>query len=292
MQAQVQLTRFQADPGALPGQRQGYPITIQASGTNIPSEIFVYRVGKLGDAFPGDQFSCVASVVQLDEIPAIKAVTLTREVQIPFYRTSQMELICRTAAEADQVWNIVQEDVAALVANYELAYCLKGNVTATISNGTISTSTNDMTPPTRIQLEYQPAGTATYVSSVQGITSPDISLPGWLPVSQAFSGWSVPPGALFFYNIAQDANLQSIWPLPQPYSGQELYRNGVLLPYGIVYVIDQNTIWWLNFDPTTIPNYARIAGQVADGNAPWPTDYVSPASPGAVSSQIILMAFA
>jgi hypothetical protein len=136
MQASIQLVRFQADPNALDVQH-AYPITIQAYGTDIPSEVFVYRVGKSGDPFKGDQFSCVASVSQIYEIPADRALALTSENQISFYRTSQLELICRTSEEAEYVWAVVQEDILALVNNYNLSFNLKGNVTVTISGDSI-----------------------------------------------------------------------------------------------------------------------------------------------------------
>lgn len=170
-----------------------------------------------------------------------------------------------------------------------VAYINEGQVTSVVltSGGTGYTAT-----PT---IAFSGGGggsgaTATAsIAGVQGITSPNPSLPGWLPVSSAV-GYAIPPGAFLFYNIALDPALAAVWPPTPPFSGSQLYRNGVLLPYGITHVFTPDTIWWLNFNPAVLPEYVRIGG-VNDGNAPWPLDYTSPTNPGAVSPQIRVSIF-
>lgn len=285
MTAEIQLTRFAVDPllGSIP-ERHAWPITIQARGINITSNVFVYRAGRKAasslDPFSSDIFSCVASVSQLSEIPEHRVVGLTDIEQIPHYRTSQMTLVCRSAEEADLIWQAVQEDIALLVENYNLSSNLKGIETTSIGGLDNITVQPNMRPPTRLQLYYQPSGTPNYVAGKQDIPTADITVAGWLPASMVPVDWEVPPGAKFFYNIDLHPDLLALWPLPEPKDGNMLFRNGVILPYGVTHVFTSDTIWWLDFDPTTIVGYGSGA---MGGNAPWPTDYISANSPGANS---------
>ena len=287
MTAQITLTRYTVSPNAVPLSNQHcWPITIIASGIGISSSIFVYRAAQKGDPFGGDGFSCVASVNQMYELPEDEGYVGT-ERQLPFFRRHKLELFCRSQSEADYIWKVVNEDVASLLDNFNMASALQGTETAVITPDS-TTITQPTNMKTRIQLDYQPAGTATLVSGTQGVIDPDPTLSGWLPVTAAPGGWVVPNNAVFFYNIAQDSILQAHWPLPSPLDGSELYRNGLLLPYGIAYVITNDTIWWLAFDPAVLPRYERV-GSVQDANAPWPTDYVNRNNLGAVSPQLVLM---
>ena len=74
---------------------------------------------------------------------------------------------------------------------------------------------------------------------------------------------------------------------PSPASSNQMFLNGFLLPYGVVYTITQNTIWWLDFDPSSIVRPALV-GMTQQGNAPWPADYVNADNPGAVSPQLVI----
>lgn len=292
MQAKLTLFRFVVPQHMLLGEQQtAFPLTIRAEGLDIPSEIFVYRVGKTGDPFTGDAFSCIASVSQLYELPARQSQTLTTNQQIPFYRTSQAEFILRSQAEVDEVWRIVQEDVLALIQNFNLSFTLQGTEVVEVTQDATSDSTFIMNPPIETQLAYRPAGHATITDEgVQDVDTPNNSITGWLPASAAPSTWDRPPTGKFFYNIAADAGLQEVWPLRDPQSGNQLFRNGILLMYGVTHVFTKDTIWWLDFDPTTIPQYQR-AGSVQDGNAPWPKDYVDQNNPGATPVLLYLVAF-
>ena len=292
MSAQITLTRYTAAPNALPlSEQQVWPITIEATAVGISPHIFVYRAHQHGDPFGGDAFSCVASVNQLYELPRDRADVINDTFQIPFYRSCKLELFCRSQAEADYIWTVVNEDVQNLITNFNLSFALQGTVTNNVTSDTITAlPPTTMKPPTRIQLDYHPAGTATLTGNVQGITNPNPALTGWLPAASAPTWYTVPVNAAFFYNIALDTVLQAFWPLSQPWSGNELYRNGILLPYGVTHVFTADTIWWLNFDPTTLPGYVR-SGSVQDENAPWPADYVDLNNPGAVSPNITLIAY-
>lgn len=264
-----------------PAQRHAWPLTIQAEGFGMPSEIFIYQVGSQADPCTADRFKCIATVSDLYEVPKNQGVTYTDSLQTPFYRRSQLELVLRSSDDPAKVWADVQQQVLELVNNFNSTTNLAGIQVATVTD-TIDIENFDMNkPPSYYQIGYIPAGTATYVSSVQGITSPNPAIKGWLPAASAPDSWAKPAGAFLFYNIAQDAGLQAIWPPSQPYNSSQLYRNGMLMPYGITHVFTKDTIWWLKFVPATLPGYSRISPEVQDANAPWPTDWVSPSSPGA-----------
>lgn len=363
-QASISLVRLGNRATDLPGaQRQAWPLTVLAEGDGMPSEIFIYKSVPSDSPIPGDHFECITTVTDLYEVPAIQGIVLTRVYQIPFYRRAQLEIICRSETEMCQVWAEIQSQVTTLVANYNASANLSSIESVTIGQTVVTKPF--MTPPTMLQLNYAPAGTATltnlvtgalvtaggsgyvtaptvtitggggtgataiaviafgivvsvnvtaggtgYVSvptitisggsgtgatanaviaSVQGITTPNSLLPGWLPVSSAV-GITVPGGAFLFYNIAADPALAAVWPPTPPLSGSQLYRNGVLLPYGVTHIFTPDTIWWLNFNPAVLPEYVRVGG-VNDGNAPWPLDYVNSVNPGAVSPQIRISIF-
>jgi len=116
--ASLKLVRYS---GAPDGTQHAWPVTIRAVGTNIASEIFVHRAVKAGDPFDGDGFSCVASAQQMYELPAKRSLVLSSKYQLPFYRSAQLEVLARSQAEADAIWQYVNEDVKRLLDNYNVA---------------------------------------------------------------------------------------------------------------------------------------------------------------------------
>jgi hypothetical protein len=292
-QATVRLTRFISEEQSVPGGlRQAWPVSILAQGTNMEDHIFVYRVGSEHDPMPGDRFECVASVNQMFEIPRNHGSVLTLSTAIPYYRTNVLEYVARSAEEALDIWKKVQQEVQWLVSNFNSARVLQATEVAVISETLIDRYSNPMNPPKRVLLSYHPAGTP----GVDGdgnptITSADIDRVGWLPVSELGAGAVIPAGARFYYNIDRDQGLLAAWPPLEPLDGNQLHRNGIQMPYGIVWSLDYRTVWWHAFDPATIPGYARADGQVADGPAPWPTDYINMEAPGDIPNSIVLTLF-
>jgi hypothetical protein len=291
MAANIKLTRFISEDQALPDtRRQAWPVSILAEGIDIDDNIFVYHVGKADDPLHGDKFEAVASVNQMFELPKSQGVSVTLETGIPFYRHNVLEYVARSAEEAERIWKEVVKEVELLVRNWDSANRLRGADFAVITSDQTQTSVIEMNPPFRIQLSANPAGTPGLDGDVQIITAPDTTKNGWLPVSSVSPGIVVPPGAVFFYNKTQDVSLTNIWPPKAPFSGNLLYKNGFLLPYGIVYLITTDGLWWLDFDPATVPGYQRISPQAADGNAPWPINQLTPES-GVVPTILILTIF-
>jgi len=279
--ASIKLTKFVSEAhesGQLPRQ-QAWPISIKAEGIDMPSEIFVYHVAQSLSAFTGDIFEAVASPSQLYELPANQAAPVSEAYQVPFYRRDICEFVARSASESLRIWEVVQEEVAILVRDFNASNTLGAVETVSVGE-TIVQESMSMTPPIRHLLSYHPCGSAGLVGPVQTITAPFTpDKEGWLPVSQV-PGYTVPPGAALFYNIDQDEELKQLFPLKEPWSGHQLSRNGILLQFGLHYTITKDTIWWLEFNPTTISAYTRLTGQVQDANFPWPTDYVNRNNPG------------
>ena len=290
MNAKIRLTRF-----ALPTDgakiRAGWPLSILAEGTDIPSEVFVYKAIPAGSALAGDQFEAVASIPQLYELPRLQGVSVTNKTAIPFYRAAQADFSCRSPEEVEEVWTMILADIEMLVrdwnASANLASISQTDVTAEAST---DVQLNTIMP-TRFALSYHPAGDYSVVEDQPVISNPSLELSGWLPVSAAPASWPKPSNARFFYNMGQDSELAPHWPPIEPYSGHQFYRNGLLLPHNVVYKITKDALWWLNFNPDNVPGYVRIGDQAQDGNAPWPLDYVNRSNPGSVSPALTLMLF-
>lgn len=121
MQAQIKLVQFVANDQHS-HERHVWPLVVQATGANIASEIFVYQATAKGDAMDaeGDTFSCIASANQMYELPNSRSLTLTDKYQLPFYRTAQLEVFCRSPEEMNEVWSFIQEDVQRLLDNYNI----------------------------------------------------------------------------------------------------------------------------------------------------------------------------
>jgi hypothetical protein len=147
--------------------------------------------------------------------------------------------------------------------------------------------TLDQTDQVLLTLDYRPAGIPDVDGSDnQTILTPDANLTGWLPVSEAPGGWSVPTDAKFFYNTAQDSTVATELPFLQPGNVHLLYINGSKLTHGSSYKITSEGIFWLSFTPVdTTDSLTILDGQILlsqniTGNAPWPIDYVDRGSPG------------
>lgn len=118
----------------------------------------------------------------------------------------------------------------------------------------------------RFDLVARPAGT--HVPPSAGgrhtITSPNTSLPGWLPASHTIFNGRAPAGALFGYNLNQHAALANVWPPVPVQSVAMLWDKGkdavgaTEIPLGAqgLAICDANGIWWMSD---------------CYGDVPWPT---------------------
>lgn len=270
-----------------------WPLRVEAVGIDMPSEVFVYQKVPLTDPVPGDLYSCMASVTQLQELPVNAPVETDGTYQLPFYRRSSMEVFCDHPDDVERVWEQLvyrAEQLVKALKQLEFLY----NTQEAIITPDETTLEKPMLAPINLTLSYHPAGTATLVGDVQGINPVDDSIKGWLPIDQ-YTVETPPAGALFFYNYGRDATFMAAMERVDPTKLQDslqLYYNGLRLPYSRVWVANEQTIFWLDFVTADIGGLDE-ANAPADtfGHAPWPTDYVDALSPGTVSPSIQLTVF-
>ena len=108
-------------------------ITATSTEPGLSSKVFVYHAVK--EYLPGelnrDVFSCVASPVQMGEIPEDDPIFEEGNI-IPFYRTDVMEVFLRTPQEVEEVWGIVVEDVSMLLRGWRVREDLTQEMTIVI----------------------------------------------------------------------------------------------------------------------------------------------------------------
>ena len=105
-----------------------WPLKATATAVGIEPEIFVYHAAVAGSPETTDVFECIASVSQMQEIPKAKPSADT-----PYYRTASLLFVCRSAAEADELWANILEDVQELVQNTGALAALQDEETVVIS---------------------------------------------------------------------------------------------------------------------------------------------------------------
>lgn len=285
MEAEIKLTRYISDKHDIGFPNQSaWPLVVRAEGTNIPSEIFVHQITQEGDLYQGDIFRCIASVNDLYEIPKDRIVSSEGTDQVPYYRTEMIQFFCRNPQEVETLWERVKSQTADLIRNYNSFHRLKNIDEVTISEGSVidTTITTDM--QTLINLDFKPAGEPDIVSGEVVINNPDPELTGWLPVSEAPTNYNVPAGARFFYNIDKNPALKELFPVKTPRNVHLMHYEGVKLPYGIVYRITENTIYWMDFNTGDVafPN---------NQNVPWGQDFIDRNNPGTFIPQISILIF-
>lgn len=264
--------------------KHSWPLSITAKGEGISGAIFVYQIPGINDPYDSVIFNKVASVNDLYEIPELDVVKLDEEFQIPFFRTATLNIICRNAEEADNVWEDVVEHTKDLIRNYKASKSLVSGVSATVTESGVSFENQDSS---LTQLSFHPAGVAVVDNGIQNISQPDLDIRGWLPISE-ISNFDftdpIPPGAKFFYNIDKHSEVRDVFPIRQPYSDHRLTYNGVEIPYGTVYRVTGDTIYWMDFQPDEFSFFNS-------GTAPWSMDYISPEFPGETQPEIWYLTF-
>jgi hypothetical protein len=110
----IKLTRQTVETVEAPN-RYVWWLTVEALSTveGLTSKIFVYHVNDMGD----DEFSCVASVNQLDEIPEDQP-SLVSPTAIPYYRVDKLTFACRSTADLELFWTTLQHEVSDLIRNF------------------------------------------------------------------------------------------------------------------------------------------------------------------------------
>lgn len=261
----VRLTRFVSTASANPDGLLASKLVVEASGHNMPSEIFVMHRSLAGTEEASAVFEAVATPTSLAAYPTTPDVSDDGDLAQPYYRTSRIELLFEHPSDLERIYRDIEADVNALVWSVNSLERLSLSGSAVLNGITADEDPDGATQSdvTETPLEWRPAGTPALSGSDQIILDPDSSLKGWLPVSE-YDG-EVPDGAVFFYNLEQDtaagtaASLETDDPFPV------FSLNGQTLPDNVV-MLSSGQIWWLYFEPETI--YYPL-----DGNAPWPLDY-------------------
>ena len=102
-----------------------FPLEIVAEASeDFPTDkIFVYQVGTTSDdPNNGDIFTNVASLLDLEEIPAVSAninEDLGDILQNPYYRDNTVKLLFRTQSELEETWDKFKWEVQQLVNNFK-----------------------------------------------------------------------------------------------------------------------------------------------------------------------------
>lgn len=93
----------------------GYPVKFVAVGTDMPSEIFVFKdVGNGKDSI----FSNVAAFYELGDLLDETYVLTNAELEVPYYRSDEVTLILPTLEEVEEISQKILEDVGRLVEDY------------------------------------------------------------------------------------------------------------------------------------------------------------------------------
>jgi hypothetical protein len=97
-----------------------YPLRITATSTepDLDSEIFVFHARDVNDPLPGDQFECVASYQQMQELPV--DAPISGPTPVPYYRKSVVEFYVTDPAEISDIRNIVIQDTTFLIRSARL----------------------------------------------------------------------------------------------------------------------------------------------------------------------------
>lgn len=93
----------------------GYPVKFTAVGTDMPSEIFVFKdVGNGKDSI----FSNVAAFYELGDLLTETYVLENAELEVTYYRSDELTLILPTIEEVEEISQKILEDVTRLVEDY------------------------------------------------------------------------------------------------------------------------------------------------------------------------------
>lgn len=105
---------FQHDSHALSTEQHTWSMRIVCSSNEpgLGSAIFIMQRGDSESGFQGDTFAAIASIHQMDDL----GLVATEEV--PYYRTNTLNIDCRSAEEAENLWDIVKQDAGDLVKNH------------------------------------------------------------------------------------------------------------------------------------------------------------------------------
>lgn len=98
-------------------------VTATTDDLELPPEIFVLYARNIAD-LDESVFNSISTVPQLSELTT--APQVDGESVIPYYRTDTVEIHCATPEQAETAWIKMQQFVADLIANWNIANNLTG----------------------------------------------------------------------------------------------------------------------------------------------------------------------
>jgi hypothetical protein len=132
--AGIALTREALDPEEINPDHVWYlKVTAESSEEGLTSKIFVYHAysDDFSGSYPGDIFTCVASIKQMQDIPEDEPSDDPEDLN-PFYRLAVFEAFFTNPEELEDAWNIIVQDTTALVRSHRLAAELEDSLTVNI----------------------------------------------------------------------------------------------------------------------------------------------------------------
>lgn len=136
----IVLTKYAAPlDGVINGDKHTWPMRVTATSTTdgLPSEIFVYHVGAAtmvapNDPHPGDRCEAIASVHQLQELPAGAPPNPGEASVTPYYRSASAFFHCHSMTEYERLWGVIQDDARDLLENFMAMQALVAEETVSI----------------------------------------------------------------------------------------------------------------------------------------------------------------
>jgi hypothetical protein len=254
-------------------------ITLEVISTeNIPRHVFIkQRIRNFIINNFDDVFAAVATPAQLEDFDEDAPKDGSS-----YFRSASIDLVHRNPEYLEEVYHSILQELQKLANDIAALQNLRPDAIVTITasqyinsqfqQGGIVENAALFHTHYRLLLTAAPCGT-NHIITIDGLNyhqvgSQDITKRGWL---NTVSG--DPSGYKFKYNIATDHSLNELWPPDSTKIGYaHLEVNG--LTYSDVLITAEGIYWKEN----------------AEGDAPWPIDYVSPTntSPSGETTRIVL----
>jgi len=114
----ITLTRETLQPKVVYNNQHVWPLRVTATAdpdSIVDPEVFVYHAAPDDDVL-GDVFECIASVMQMTELPAYASVPDdSNGTTVAWYRLPSVEINARSPEHAEELWQIIKTDVQELV---------------------------------------------------------------------------------------------------------------------------------------------------------------------------------
>jgi len=122
------VTRHSTSAEEAVNSRHQWPVRLVATNTSDDSSAFIFVMQSKVDDRIGDQFSCVASAIQMHDLPETEINS-----EGPFYRVADFTILCRSADAAEEFYTKVMRAVQNLADNIDSSERLSSAETVVIT---------------------------------------------------------------------------------------------------------------------------------------------------------------